>query len=559
MIIRMDPIPYCHATVTHRRQQERSRQRITGLAAVASSSSYRPSNATTATNTTIPRHPDTAASCYAAAPKKKQNQPLQQPLQQNASPRPSLEAQLEQARQLLNEFLQPASSSSSENNNNNNNNSTTRASLTQAYCDELLAHCIAHDEWDAVLDVLDVMKQAGLRQVHSTYTASLQACFQASNAATAQELLHAMTQAGVTPDPTDIGWVVLTLCRSNNNNYHHHHHHGKEKASSSTLAGWRPALALVKQHDNLPIEAYDAVLSCMIAEPSHWKEAVGLLRLLEQASLGTDDETNESRSATKPKQTQKTDHKATSTTPTRPAISTYRIVIECCVQAQQAEQAVQVLRACVQRAKLIPTAYAFELVVTALTRKLQWRRAVQVLEWMDDWNVPKTLVVYNAILTACAKAREVVPAKNLLVQMEKRDGIAPDIISYNAVVSACASHARHWSDALRVLDQCHRAPGVTPDIYTYTNAIRACAKGTYVCVRARLESLVVTNNTCQPEKIVFPETSVSVSSLTEASILSVPFFFSAGCRWPNPSRTLVAAGGQGQASADRYLLLYRRH
>ena len=56
------------------------------------------------------------------------------------------------------------------------------------------------------------------------------------------------------------------------------------------------------------------------------------------------------------------------------------------------------------------------------------------------------------------------------------NGIRPDVVSYNSVISACANTAR-WKEALEVLDQCYREPGVTPNIFTYTSAMRACAKG----------------------------------------------------------------------------------
>lgn len=114
--------------------------------------------------------------------------------------------------------------------------------------------------------------------------------------------------------------------------------------------------------------------------------------------------------------------------------------------------------------------YAFELVISALSKQLQWRRALQLMDMMDDLAVPKTVAMYNSVISACAKATEVGMAKSLLVKMRKQ-GTPPNIISFNSVISACASTSR-WKDALAVLDQCYREPGVTPDIYTYTNAIR---------------------------------------------------------------------------------------
>ena len=98
-----------------------------------------------------------------------------------------------------------------------------------------------------------------------------------------------------------------------------------------------------------------------------------------------------------------------------------------------------------------------------------------MLELMTELDVPKTVVTYNTVISACARSREAGTAKGLLSKMRK-EGIRPNEVSYNSVIGACASTAR-WKDALAVLDQCYREPGVTPNIVTYTNAMRACAKG----------------------------------------------------------------------------------
>ena len=46
--------------------------------------------------------------------------------------------------------------------------------VSEEYCDSILAFCVASDDWENVLDVLEVMKQQNLHQEHSTYTACLQ-------------------------------------------------------------------------------------------------------------------------------------------------------------------------------------------------------------------------------------------------------------------------------------------------------------------------------------------------------------------------------------------------
>ena len=173
--------------------------------------------------------------------------------------------------------------------------SRRRDLLTQSYCDSMLALCVASDEWDSVLDVLDIMRQNGLSQQRSTYRACLQACFELSNSDSSQSILLAMRQAQVEPDATDISLVVAAMCRNTK---------------------WKSAMELLMAEDTprvLPVEAYYAVLSC--TPPQNWKDAVRLLNLME---------TNPDIHPT-------------------PILSTYRAVIENCVSAQQAEQAFQIL------------------------------------------------------------------------------------------------------------------------------------------------------------------------------------------------------------------------
>jgi pentatricopeptide repeat protein len=306
----------------------------------------------------------------------------------------------------------------------------------------VLGLCVSSDEWDSVLEVLDIMKRQGLAQELSSYRACLQACFEVGNGASAKEIFIAMEQALVKPEPADISLVVAAMCRSN----------------KSEAGFWKQALSLLqstsgeitdgdgdKDKQVVPVEAYDAILSCMVEE-RQWKQAVQLLRLMEQGS--------------KPK---------SGGSYPKPELSTYRSVLECCVAASQAEQAVQVLYS-MKNHGLQPTVYAFELVISALSRKVMWRRAVQLLDLMDELHIPKTVVTYNNVISACARAREVGMAKSLLAKMRK-EGVRPNVISFNSVISACAGTSR-WKDALELVDQCHREPGVTPDIYTYTNAMR---------------------------------------------------------------------------------------
>ena len=150
-----------------------------------------------------------------------------------------------------------------------------------------------------------------------------------------------------------------------------------------------------------------------------------------------------------------------------PALSSYRIVIECCVAGNQPEQAFQVLQSCIAKG-LVPTIYSFELVVSALGKRGQWRRVRQLVDLMKiRLGMTPSVQIYNSLLQSCSRAKEYIVAKQVLGEMRK-DAV-PDVRSFNAVISACAN-AGQWKDALQVLDQCHREPSVQPDIYSYTNA-----------------------------------------------------------------------------------------
>lgn len=340
--------------------------------------------------------------------------------------------------------------------------------LTQAECDNMLALCVASDEWDYVLDVLEIYKHQNLKQIRSSYTRCLQLCFESGNGESAKEILKAMSAAKIQPEPSDIALTVVAICRNN-----------IEKRGY-----WRKALAVIKQQTSstmvtrvapakskssssqskkkgnkekntsvasiIPVQAYGTILEC-IKEEGNWKEAVRLLRMME-----------ETKSTTASTMMQ---HPA-------PELSTYRAAIECCVNANQPEQAVQVLFSMKNRG-VQPSSYTFELIISGLSKRLQWRRAMQLLDTMTTMDIPKTVVTYNSVIGACARAKEVGMAKNLLSKM-KKEGIRPNEVSFNSVIGACASTSR-WKDALSLLDQCYREPGVTPNIYIYTNAMRYVA------------------------------------------------------------------------------------
>lgn len=233
---------------------------------------------------------------------------------------------------------------------------------------------------------------------------------------------------------------------------------------STSLAGgvpkWREALATLKQNVTvsvpgqtqqddpskilLDLPQFQHFLDRMKDE-KEWKEAVQLLRWMETTI-------------------------ATSAPTTTLDLSVYHSVIACCVASGQAEQAVTILQA-MNAHGLSPKTSSFQTTLSLLSRQRKWRQCLQLLDTMVDWDIPRTVVTYNTVISACSRAREVGMAKSLLSRMKTKDNLRPDETTYSTIIGACASTSR-WKDALLLLDLCNREPGVTPNIFIYTNAMR---------------------------------------------------------------------------------------
>jgi pentatricopeptide repeat protein len=363
--------------------------------------------------------------------------------------------------------------------------------LIEQTCDTLMGLCVAWDEPDYVIKVSELMQRYGLHhQESSTYRTSLKMCWEFGNAKAAQNIFHAMEHhAQLSPKPTDVGLVVSTLCKSpvddgNNSNK-------RDQGNRSTTTHWRKGWEMLqeaatvpssKQENNsndkaafytnvIPINAYNDILDCMKKE-KRWKDSIRFLRWMEQGrKVSLDDAGISAKSMLQSNIGSSPTSKPLGFFIPTPTLSTYQTVIECCLQSQQVDSAVQILYDVTKRTKWTPKQSTFQVVLIALAKKLQWREAVQLLDFMIERDIPRTVVTYNTVISACSKAREVGMAKNLLHRMKQRDNIHPDEISFNSVIGACANTAR-WKEALEVLDQCYREPGVTPNIFIYTNAMR---------------------------------------------------------------------------------------
>lgn len=97
-----------------------------------------------------------------------------------------------------------------------------------------------------------------------------------------------------------------------------------------------------------------------------------------------------------------------------------------------------------------------------------WWQSLRTLEAMASKGI-EGVQVYNSAISSLEKAARWAEALSLFGGL-----VCPDLVSHNAVISACAS-GRRWQSALLVLghlDDQH----LSPDVITFNAAIAACAQ-----------------------------------------------------------------------------------
>lgn len=195
----------------------------------------------------------------------------------------------------------------------------------------------------------------------------------------------------------------------------------------------------------------------------------------------------------------------------------YSSVTAACGAAGSWEEALHALRMTSQKG-LMPTRIAFNATLGALGKAGQWRHARKVLEDMRqdssaggfrtplkatgaaetsgmplqgelpqapmraesyrgrrDYSkvTPRPDVFsYTSVITACAKAGELERAVETFHDM-RRARVEPNLITYNALISACGPPRGDWRRALSFVEEMLNS-GLTPDDFTLTTVIAAC-------------------------------------------------------------------------------------
>jgi len=106
--------------------------------------------------------------------------------------------------------------------------------------------------------------------------------------------------------------------------------------------------------------------------------------------------------------------------------------------------------------------------IVACGKNQQLNHALDLLSQMEAQGLNPDRIVYNALISACEKDSRCEKALQLFDDMQRK-GIAPDVITYNTLISACRRGKAH-EKALQLFMQM-QSEGYTPDVITYSALI----------------------------------------------------------------------------------------
>ena len=304
------------------------------------------------------------------------------------------------------------------------------------------------------------MRSAGVQPNLITWSAALDACAKAEPAQwqTAVGLLREMQEAGIPPTVVSYNAAITTCGRA-----------GELKQALQLTVEMRNAGI---QRDLITWSAL--IDACAKAEPAQWETALALLREMQEAGIF-------------------------------PTVVSYNAAITACGRAGELKQALQLTvemrNAGIQRDLITWSALsALEMPVprqsqrsgrplsvccercrkqasllmrraTVLPLQLvvvrELKQALQLTVEMISAGIQRDLITWNALLDACAKAEpaQMGTALALLQQMQEA-GISPVVKGYNAAIAACCNGGQP-KQGLQLLGVM-RAASVAPDKVTYS-------------------------------------------------------------------------------------------
>ena len=132
------------------------------------------------------------------------------------------------------------------------------------------------------------------------------------------------------------------------------------------------------------------------------------------------------------------------------------------------------------------------------------REHEQKLDWLWEWTKTQPSVKVNvrhcnAFITQLGRRRRLQDALDMYVYMKKA-GLQPDVVTYSAMVDACAKSAQ-LELARKVFEEM-KAAGVEPNLKVYSTMISACEKGKqWELAREVFEEMKVAGGEARPQDV----------------------------------------------------------
>ncbi|CAE7923643.1 EMB2745, partial [Symbiodinium necroappetens] len=129
--------------------------------------------------------------------------------------------------------------------------------------------------------------------------------------------------------------------------------------------------------------------------------------------------------------------------------------------------------AALQQRRLLTESREYTTAINVLGKLGLWRECLGLLVDMQRNGLTPNVITYNAVLKSLARNRRWQEAIQLIGEIWE-SGLSPDVISYTTAISACADSGR-WKEALQLLAEMERA-GIKADVRIFNAAINACAQ-----------------------------------------------------------------------------------
>ncbi|KAL6048863.1 hypothetical protein QOT17_020801 [Balamuthia mandrillaris] len=151
----------------------------------------------------------------------------------------------------------------------------------------------------------------------------------------------------------------------------------------------------------------------------------------------------------------------------KPDSPCYNTVLRCCLEADRAEESMQVIRQ-MQKENIQPVESTISQLVALYARQNDPKGAEWVINWAKNWGASST-TAYNIALSSCQTPSE---ADNMFKRM-KDAGLQPDLVTYNTLINICAKSGSE-DQATNYFEQLVQQR-LTPGLDTFNSLLNVCA------------------------------------------------------------------------------------